>query len=78
MLINISFYESANFTSDNVENLIPAIKKDITPKNISNIGDIGKELENIINDNYFGGANGAEYIGFDLDNEVFNYKLNPG
>jgi len=81
MLINISFYEASNYTFDNPEELINYLEKgnkDIMPEDYEKINDIGKELESILNEDYFGGANGAVYAGFDLNNEVFNYKLFPG
>lgn len=80
MLINISFYDSADVTSDNVESIINSahFNKINIAEYYDVINDIGKELESILNEYYFGGANGAQYVGFDLDNEVFNYKLIPG
>ena len=78
MLINISFYNASDVTEINPENYIPADKGNITNIQMDKINLAGKELESILNEDYFGGANGAEYAGFDLDNEVFNYKLIPG
>lgn len=77
MQITISFYESANFTSDTVEGILASAyfhKIDIA-KVYDAINEIGQELESILNEFYFGGANGAEYQGFDLDSEVFKYRL---
>lgn len=80
MRIKISFYESAGYTCESIENFIR-----INPNNgnkeltIFGIADtIGNELKQILIDYYFNGADMAiNYLGYSLDDEYFEFELIP-
>ena len=86
MKIYISFYESANYTSEHVENVVNQYhaENDIDffdeyPENFMNkVSNIGLELQNVLVEYYFNGADNAVILtGFDLDLERFEFKLIP-
>lgn len=78
MRIRISFSEAGNYTFENPENFISNI---FTGKKIgihSKLDEIGKQLMDIIHEDYFNGADSAvSYIGYSLEYEYYEFDLIP-
>lgn len=79
MRIRIGFYESAGYTFESIENFIRINENGDKYFKVSGVEDIiGKELEKIICEDYFNGAELAcRYIGYSLDNEYFEFEIIP-
>ena len=78
MRIQITFYESAGYTFESIENFIRinpnGNNKEFTVRGIADI--IGEELKQILIHVYSNGADLAvNYLGYSLDNEYFEFDL---
>lgn len=69
MRIRIDFAEAVKYTFEG---------KWFYQRYIDLMNETGKELENILIEDYFNGADMAvNYIGYSLDNECFEFELIP-
>lgn len=74
MRIKISFYDSADYTSEAAENFI-------RHDNVNHymLEKIGGELKDILIEDYFNGADNAViYMGYSLAKKEFEYGIMPG
>lgn len=74
MEISVSFYEASNYTSKHAEMLGYACRSN--PNRIQELHDLGYELQEIMIQGFFNGAEMAvEYRGANIDKEEFTFKL---